>query len=272
MDNKTYPTIQFEIGRSQIVPLQGIIAGHVPIEMLWVAPGEFMMGGSHNELLYNPYSDERQFRAILSAGYWLGKYPVTQLHWQALMKVIPDQSIFCPDCPVVNIDWYHALAFCEVLNNQLLDGLPNGYVFSLPTESQWEYACRAGTQTTFYNGDDLDQVKNIAWFSENSDKQIQPSGNKFANGWGFHDMLGNVSEWCYDEWGPYPTETTKDWVADKGYYKSYFRVVRGGEYTSSIDDGSLRCSGRIEMPARKGTSIVGFRLALRLAYDPSFSW
>jgi formylglycine-generating enzyme required for sulfatase activity len=186
------------------------------------------------------------------------------------MKFLPAQPVADPNCPVVNIDWYEALAFCEVLNGRLLNSFPGGYVFSLPTEAQWEYACRAGTQTTFYNGDDLNQVKDIAWYSDNGNQQLQPLGKKLANAWGFHDMLGNVSEWCYDDWGTYPAGKATDWIADKGYYQSYFRVVRGGEYTSLISDGSLRCCGRIELPARRGVPIVGFRLALRSIYDPSF--
>lgn len=271
-DTENLPLIPFEIGRSETISLPGLSKDCIPLEMLWVAPGEFRMGGSPSELLYNSYADEKQFKSIISNGYWLGKYPVTQYQWQTVMKSLPKQPIFCPDCPIVNIDWHHALAFCEVLNSQLLNRLPPGYIFSLPTETQWEYACRAGTQTTFYNGNDLNMVKHIAWFSENSDLQIQPSGKKLANAWGFHDLLGNVSEWCFDEWGPYPNGESEDWVADKGYYESYFRVVRGGEYTSIISDGSLKCSGRIEMPTRAKSPIVGLRLSLRLIYDPAFSW
>lgn len=262
-------SIQLQQGSFEDVTLFEEILGYIPLTMIWVRPGSFVMGNLPNSILSNPYADEKPFRVTLTNGFWLGKYPITQYQWQTVMKNLPEQPVYHPNCPIVNISWYAAMAFCEILNDSYYDYCPPGYAFSLPTEAQWEYACRAGTQTAFYNGDNIAHLTEIAWYSGNSDGQMQPVGQKQPNPWGFYDMLGNVSDWCYDMCVPYPQENKIDWIADKGYYNSFVRVVRGGEYNSIVEMGSgLTCGARIELPARAKTTIDGFRLAIRMVHNP----
>lgn len=224
-----------------------------------------MMGSPENELGRDNYYDQTPFRVVHQNGYWLGKYPVTQAQWQTVMNNNPSHNPSCMDCPVENVNWHLAIAFCEILNSQFQNSLPKGYFFSLPTEAQWEYACRADTHSTFYTGNDEEAVKKAAWYIANSANHSHRVGEKQANPWGFYDMLGNVSEWCYDEVDNYPSLDIVDWVATGTHY-SPLRMIRGGCYRSTIEDGSLRCSGRIEVFARVPLPYIGFRLCLRSIY------
>ena len=261
-------TIKFEKGSSEHLTLLEETLDYAPLNMIWVNPGSFLMGNLPNSPLSNPYADEKPFQVTLQNGFWLGKYPVTQYQWQVVMQTLPKQPVNNPNCPVVDVSWYGAMAFCELLNEHYFHDLPQGYAFSLPTEAQWEYACRAGTRTAFYNGDDMARLTDIAWYSGNSHGQIQPVGQKQPNQWGFYDMLGNISQWCYDLWGSYPQESKIDWVADNGYYDTPYRVIRGGEYNSTLEMGSgLTCGARIELPVRGKTQIDGFRLTIRMVYN-----
>jgi formylglycine-generating enzyme required for sulfatase activity len=142
-----------------------------------------------------------------------------------------------------------------------INQLPFGYKFGLPTEMQWEYACRADTHTKYYNGDDTLNLSKIAWHSDNSLGHPHPVGEKEPNAWGLYDMIGNVWEWCYDFVSPYPSEPAVNWVGNKNKSAGIFR---GGDYLSSIDSGNFYCSTRGYSWVNAKAPLLGFRLGLRM--------
>ena len=161
---------------------------------------------------FNGHYDEEPARHIvMPQGFWMGQYEVTQAEWNAVVGHNPSM-VRGDDLPVDNVKWDEAVAFCEQLSGRL------GRVVRLPTEAEWEYACRAGKQTQFYFGSDASKLAEFANFCEGSNAsgfhwqdltqndgfdKIAPAGSFEANPWGLHDILGNVSEWCSDYYAPY---------------------------------------------------------------------
>jgi formylglycine-generating enzyme required for sulfatase activity len=251
-------------GKSFSLPLKPLPNDVKPLNMVWISPGTFTMGFLENEPDRMPEDVEiGYFEATLSRGFWLGQYQVTQMQWQEVMKDNPSHYQPCPDCPVENISWYQAMAFCAELNQIVGSILPSDYQFSLPTQAQWEYCCRAGTQTLYSTGNNPADLSRAAWHKENSEGHPHPVGEKMANPWGLYDMHGNVGEWCYDPMkSPYPRSPTVDWVgqADWG-----FRSLRGGGGWGTMStDTSFRCSSRMYLEPEKRLPFVGFRLCLRV--------
>jgi formylglycine-generating enzyme required for sulfatase activity len=161
---------------------------------------------------------EVQHRVTLTKGFWLGVYPVTQAEWQAVMKNNP--SHFKGDNrPVEQVSWVDCQEFCAALSKR------EGKTYRLPTEAEWEYACRAGTTTAYCFGDDPAKLGEYAEFGGNSDNKTHPVGQKKANAWGLYDMHGNVWQWCQDWYGAYPQS---DQVDPQGPAQGSYRVFRGG--------------------------------------------
>jgi formylglycine-generating enzyme required for sulfatase activity len=227
------------------------------LRMIWVSPGVFMMGERRD---VSDYEYQQPFQASISKGFWLGQYLVTQAHWIALMRHNPSRFQYNKNCPVENVNWYDAMEFCDRLNQVYANEIPVSYRFSLPTEAQWEYACRAGTLTNYYNGDSDLNIGEIAWYKKNSDGSTHPVGEKAPNAWGFYDMCGNVDEWCFDALDDYPSEPTADWIGSKDK-KS--RIVRGGGWGNSGESGSLGSGFRTYPTPESKRSWIGFRLCLR---------
>ena len=166
------------------------------LEMLWCAPGTFEMGSSFGS------SDETPHTVTLTEGYWLGTSEVTQAQWQKVMGSNPSRFKGA-DRPVERVSWTDVTAFCDELTEleRRAERLPAGLAYQLPTEAQWEYACRAGTRTAFSFGASLTTGQaNVSGGSE----ETTDVGKYPANAWGFHDMHGNVWEWCADWYGDYP--------------------------------------------------------------------
>lgn len=136
-------------------------------------------------------SDESQVSVTLSKGFWLAKTEVTQAQWDLVMGNNPS-SFKGDDLPVDNVSWDDAQEFIKKANGGGM--MPSGWKFALPTEAQWEYACRAG-ETGPYSGG---TIKEVAWYKGNSTSKTHDVGTKKANTWGLHDMHGNVREWCAD--------------------------------------------------------------------------
>jgi formylglycine-generating enzyme required for sulfatase activity len=226
----------------------------VSMEMLWVKPGTFEMGSPSSEK--DREDDETLHTVTLTEGYWLGKYEVTQSQWEKVMGSNPSEYKGA-DRPVEKVSWTDVTSFCAKLtaSEQAAGRLPAGMSYQLPTEAQWEYACRAGTKTTFSFGDEL--TAKDANFDENVDETTDV-GKYPANAWGFHDMHGNVFEWCADRYGNYPTGAARDPV---GPADGSYRVVRGGSWSGTA--GNARSANRLRIGPAFSNSTLGFRLSLR---------
>ena len=211
--------------------------------------GAFMMG-SEDRL-----DDEQPVtRVTISKEFWLGATEVTQAQYQAVMENI-DPSIDT-NLAAADVSWDEAIEFCRRLTAraEASGWLPDGYEFTLPTEAQWEYACRAGT-----TGDDASDVREMGWYSGNAILQTQSGrvGKKRANAWGLHDMHGNKWEWCLDWYGPYPGGNVTD---PAGPLSGQFRVGRGGS-SNHLADRCRSAARNYDVPSYK-FSDLGFRLAL----------
>ena len=234
--------------------------GHV-LEMVQIEPGTFIMGSPENELCR--CADEKQHQVTLTKRFYLGKYPVTQKEYQAVMGNNP--SHFKGDnLPVEKVSWYDAKRFCSKLNDLKRDELPAGYRFDLPTDAQWEYACRAGTTTALNNGLNLTSedgrclhLDEVAWYWKNSDRKTHPVGQKKPNAWGLYDMHGNVYEWCNDWKAGYPSRAVTD---PTGPASGSRRVIHGGSWYSTAQ--RCRSAGRRGSDPTYRCYDVGFRVAL----------
>jgi formylglycine-generating enzyme required for sulfatase activity len=237
------------------------------IRMCWIPPGEFLMGSPVDEL--GRREGETQHRVEITRGFWMGKYPVTQAQWLAVMRNRPSRfgrpnffdSLFDGNSkelwdhhPVERVSWNDV---CGVENRsggflgKVNGGGTSGDYFHLPTEAQWEYACRAGT-TGAYAGD-LDQ---IAWYSANSGGKTHPVGTKKANAWGLHDMHGNVWEWCTDRYG----NELAGGVDPQGAASGVSRVYRGGSWFGNAV--GCRAAFRLGLSPDRRSNRLGFRPAL----------
>ncbi|HQZ64500.1 MAG TPA: SUMF1/EgtB/PvdO family nonheme iron enzyme, partial [Planctomycetaceae bacterium] len=239
-----------------------------------IPPGRFLMGSPESEKgRWDP--EGPQHEVTISRGFWLGETPVTQAQWQAVveagieqpsvwnnlfpknaLKPKPSKFDGSPLHPVEQVNWHHSTAFCRVMNELVTDG-PG---FRLPTEGQWEYACRAGTLSAFNNGTDCTvpegndpAMDKLGWFDENSEQKTQPVKRKLANAWGLYDMHGNVWEWCVDVWDEVAYKSHSIGVADP--------VNRGEEGAANVLRG-----GSWEAPARN------CRSAFRGALDSGVVW
>jgi formylglycine-generating enzyme required for sulfatase activity len=216
--------------------MEGSRAGEVRsfggIEMVWCPPGEFMMGSPTSE--EGRSDDETQHRVKLTKGFWLAKTETTQGQWATAMGTDVNQQKAKGNSygevtgegashPMVFVNWEDAQEYLSNMNTE--HGLPSGWAWALPTEAQWEYACRAGT-ATMYAGD-LDEM---AWYSDNSGSKTNLVGTKKANAWGLHDMHGNVWEWCADGYGDYSAGAATDPTGDES---GSGRVLRGGSWSSN---------------------------------------
>jgi formylglycine-generating enzyme required for sulfatase activity len=192
----------------------------------------------------------------------MGKYEVTQAEYESVMSNNPSLYTGKTRHPVEKVSWRDALSYCQKLTarDQASGALPMGYVYRLPTEAEWEYACRAGTATRFSFGNDPGylQVGEYAWFSENSDSQTHPVGTKTPNPWGLYDMHGNVLEWCLDTWnGALPGGQATD---PRSPSTGFLRAARGGSWL--YEGRFCRSANRDEYGVSNRCSDLGFRVIL----------
>ena len=195
----------------------------------------------------------------ITRDFWLGKYEVTQAEYAALMGVNPSHFTGDSNRPVEKLSCLDAQAYCAALTTRERQAgrVPPGYAYRLPTEAEWEHACRAGTTNRFSFGDDPAAAPDFAWTLENSEATTHPVGLKRPNPWGLHDMHGNVWEWCQDWFAPYPDAPSVDPV---GPATSKFKVFRGGGWNQEVQ--FARSGNRFMMSPSNGIYFVGFRVAL----------
>jgi formylglycine-generating enzyme required for sulfatase activity len=183
------------------------------IEFVEIPAGSFIMGSDYEEKASPPH------KVTISQPFYMSKCPITRLEWTTVMEDNP-ANIKQSTRPAENISWYDAGKFIKKLNI-----MEKGDFYRLPTEAEWEYACRAGSTTRFFFGDDVADLPRFAWFDENSGKMTHEVGELDPNPWGLHDMVGNIWEWCSDWFTKYPEEDVTD---PKGAEFGTVKAFRGG--------------------------------------------
>jgi formylglycine-generating enzyme required for sulfatase activity len=226
----------------------------VKLDLILIPAGEFKMGSDNSEK-DAPNDEKPQHRVRITKPFYMGKYLVTQEQWEVIMGGNPSHFPG-PKNPVEQVSWEDCREFVERLNRKVTGGK-----FALPTEAQWEYACRAGSTTKYFYGDEESGLDKYAWYSVNSGNKTHPVGEKTPNAWGLYDMTGNVCEWCadwYDD-GYYAHSPTDD---PRGPDTGSHRVLRGGGW--NLPAGFFRSAGRFNFsPGLR--LILGFRVCIILA-------
>jgi formylglycine-generating enzyme required for sulfatase activity len=218
----------------------------IDMKFAWIPPGGFLMGSNAND------GEKPVHRVTISQGFYMGIHPVTQAQWRAVMGYNPS-NFQADDRPVETVSWDDCQEFCDKMRE--LTGKP----IRLPTEAEWEYACRAGTTTEYYSGNGEEALKKVGWYSGNSNSQTHPVGKLPQNKWGLFDMHGNVWEWCQDLYAAYAPDNQKDPV---NLQNGDARVVRGGSWSSGHDDCRAAFRSRLA-PATRDYK-CGLRVCLRL--------
>jgi formylglycine-generating enzyme required for sulfatase activity len=222
------------------------------MELVLIPAGEFIMGSPESEEIRGPFNEEGpQHRVRISKPFYLGKYEVTQAQWKAVMGGDPSSFKGDSKLPVESVFWRDCVAFCQEISQK------SGKKIRLPTEAEWEYACRAGSTTAYSFGDSPDGLGQYAWYDENSDEQTHPVGQKRPNPWGLYDMHGNVWEWCSDWYGEdyYGQSPATDPL---GPTSGEYRVYRGGSWYFCGDWG---CRSAVRQGCAYGHANSGFRVA-----------
>ncbi|NCS11825.1 MAG: SUMF1/EgtB/PvdO family nonheme iron enzyme [Microcystis aeruginosa G13-09] len=235
------------------------LANGIKLEMVSLPAGKFLMGSSESNYEKPPHQ-------VKVNSFAIGKYPITEAQYQAVMGNNPSGFENNPQNPVEKVSWNDAKAFCQKLSQI------TGKTYRLPTEAEWEYACRAGTTTRYYFGDDANQLGDYAWYDGNSNGTTHPVGQKKPNGWGLYDMSGNVFEWCEDDWhnsyAGAPDDGTA-WIDNDNRSRSQ-KCLRGGSWgyiPEFLRGGSwgyfpdlLRSADRWNHPDGL-SNFIGFRVA-----------
>lgn len=250
------------------------LSGEVPLLLRRIEAGTLRMGsrGVHTD-------EEPVHRVRITEPYYVGTFPVTQAEYRAVaayaqeLQLDPEPSYFKGDSrPVEQVSWEDAVAWCGWIERHWRDlcgttkegtELMIGS-FGLPTEAQWEYACRAGTETEYYTGDGEPALAEAGWYDGNSGGETHPMGKRKENEWGLYDMHGNVREWCRDAWDEDAYKKREDGVVDPEVTGQYVgeqdRVLRGGSWITRAD----RCRSALRLRWRVDDRYwsIGFRVCL----------
>jgi formylglycine-generating enzyme len=291
------------------------LPGGKKMVMVWIPAGKFVMGSPATEQGHKP-DESPQTNVTLTKGYWLATTELTIGQWRAVtgqtlrekvIKMLNDETLYDFDgkkmrirdfmhfdknsadrvmaneddnLPMYFVSWYEAMKFCRKLTQteRAAGRLPKGYEYTLPTEAQWEYACRAGTTGATYAEDAATDtgMQTIAWYVKNSYKGYSGRGfgnpnagprqvkEKMPNKWGLWDMPGNIWEWCRDWYGPYTGGEVTD---PTGPATGAYKVNRGGSFGSGLYDE--RSDSRAQNPPNEDSAYRGFRVALCVVQAPN---
>ena len=259
---KLIPTLQHKLGQvrrslhlsniDQSEKIQHKITKQ-EMEFTYISPGSIKIGSPENETGREQY--ESQHMVTLTQGFYMQKTPVTQTQWKTVMGRNPSSHKGDGDRPVEQVSWYDVQDFIKRLNDR-----EGRTIFSFPTEAQWEYACRAGTQTKYYTGNTQADLDWAGWYKENSNGTTHPVAQKVSNGFGLYDMHGNVFEWVEDHWHDSYQDAPVDgsaWIDNPG---SSYRIIRGGCWAFPARDCRAAFRGGFMIGNR--SSFVGFRIVL----------
>jgi len=243
------------------------------MKFVLIPPGEFDMGSTEAEVaklleqakvsnqpssyIERLTSEAPKHRVWITKPFYLGASEVTQAQYERVMDKNPSKFKDDPACPVELVSWDEASAFCRKLG-ELPQEQTSRAEYRLPTEAEWEYACRAGTITAWYSGDDRGALREHAWFNPDAEKKTHPVGQKSPNAWGLYDMHGNVYEWCQDWWAVDYYGVSR--LADPtGPAAGSYRVHRGGCWNQGA--GECRAADRGTFVPSRRDYYLGFRLA-----------
>ena len=207
------------------------ITNSIGMKLVLIPKGTFMMGSPESEQGHQ-INNETQHEVTISKDYYLGVYDVTQAQYEKVIGKNPSHFQGAvvgnenADLPVEMITWDDAVEFCKKLSD-LPEEKKAGREYRLPTEAQWEYACRAGSKTAYSFDDEEGLLPEYGWFRRNSSQRTHTVGLLEPNAWGLYDMHGNVCEWCSDRFGAYPKGAVSD---PTGLARSAVRVLRGGSW------------------------------------------
>ena len=259
--NITSENINSSTNKSKVLESKNWTLEDINLEMIYCPAGNFMMGSPENE--FGRYDDEIQHKVKVSKGFWIGKYPITQRQYRTIMRYNPSFFIGS-NRPVDSVGEYNAKTFCLKINSLYKSKLPTNYRFVLPTEVQWEYACKANTTSTLNNGKNLYSITDIrvnldevGWYQLNSNSTTHPVGQKKPNQWGIYDMHGNVWEWCSDSYEDYLNYRKTEPINSN---KNFNTILRGGCFYSSARN--CRSATRNIINKDIKPYYIGFRVAL----------
>ncbi len=256
------------LGERTVDPLPTEICLQLPsgamLELVRIHAGEFVLGTADGQ----GKGDERPAHLVqVTRDFYLGKFPITQEQYQAVMASNPTRFDKSPRHPVDNVSGEDAQEFCRRLQSHvrsspaaLSDGTVRAEQARLPTEAEWEYACRAGMQSLYAFGDERSQLHDYGWFGRNAQQRTQPVGQLKPNAWGLHDMHGNVWEWCSDIYAANYSEDDK--VDPQGPTSGDRRVLRGGSWNCYAWD--CRSASRRAAEPTHATANYGFRVVILL--------
>ncbi len=245
-------------------PDAGRITNDLGMTFVYISPGDFVMGSPPDEP--GRKSNEVPHRVTLTRGFYMMTTEVTQKQWQAVMGNNPSVFDRCGGrCPVENVSWQTVNQLIKKINGRkglklIAKNMNDGeahWLYALPTEAQWEYACRAGSRGWFNFNGDAWGLSDYGWYKRNSNGQPHEVGLKKANPYGLYDMHGNVWEWCRDFSGTYPAKPVTD---PTGPGNGRFRIARGGSWYYPAM--AARSANRLALPPGMGNYNVGFRLVL----------
>jgi formylglycine-generating enzyme required for sulfatase activity/tRNA A-37 threonylcarbamoyl transferase component Bud32 len=234
------------------------ISNSIGMKLVLIKPGKFLMGTPGDQ------GPELLHEVEITRPFYMGKFEVTQGQYEKVMGMNPSSNRASLDHPVESVSWFDAVEFCHRLSLSAAER-PHGRMYLLPTEAEWEYCCRAGASTAYSFGDDAKELKDYAWYTENSDKNTHPVGQLKPNAWGLYDMHGNVWEWCWDWYSADYYQISKSPKQDPpGPSAGGTRVLRGGAWDYGLTNCRAAYRGGNHAPTShiKG---IGFRVVLRPA-------
>ena len=217
-----------------------------------IPAGKFVMGSA----LTDNFRQEAEVphKVTLTRAFYMGAFAVTQEQYARVMGHNPSKRK-APLHPVEHVSWDDAVEFCRKLS-ELPEERAAGHRYRLPTEAEWEYACRAGTTTLYSCGNDESVLLDFAWFNNNSNRQTHPVGQKRPNSWGLYDMHGNVFQWCLDVYTEYGSEPVTDPI---GTGASDVRLARGGSWFCPSAQ-LVRSAFRHAFGRSERSGYIGFRV------------